>query len=186
MYYLMTKSLWKHIQQLPITDAEKFVYPRPQTNLPVPCPAPSYPIESPITAPVPALTKDWYCQFCSDSFHRWQDRDRHEHTHLPYFFHCPLPHCEWRGNRIHTFKTHWKQKDHRPYYGIYGNLPKRSQIETYDPRQILNKLSSGEITLSEAEDQAIFCVQVRAYELQKPSMWTDPQGRSKKQALRCG
>ena len=157
-------------------DAEKLVYARPQTNLPAPLlrVTPSSPIESSVTTP----TKDCYCQFCSDTFHRWQDRDRHEVTHLPYFFHCPLPHCEWRGNRIHTFKTHWKQKDHLSYHQIYGNSPKRSQLETYDPRTILNRVRSGVISFSEAEDEAIFLVEVKSYELQKPSMRTNPQGRS--------
>ena len=174
--YVSLDDLILPIQQSPITGAEKLVYARAQATLPTP----SSPIEGSITPRFPAPTKDWQCHLCSDSFCRWQDRDRHEQTHLPYFMHCPLPHCEWRGNRTHTFKTHWHKKDHRPYHQIYGNAPKRSQIETYDPRPILNRLRSGRISLSEAEDQAIFSVMVKGYELQKPSMWLNAQGRGKR------
>ena len=152
--------------------------------MPTPWPTPSSPIGSSITPPVATPTKDCDCQFCPDLFHRWQDRDRHEQTHLPHFIHCPLPHCEWRGNRTHTFKTHWMQKNHRPYHKFYRGFPQRSQIETYDPRPILNQLRSGTISQSQAEDQAIDAVQVRAFELQKPSMWKDPWGRSRKRASR--
>ena len=69
------------------------------------------------------------------------------------------------------------QKNHRPYHKFYRGFPERSQIETYDPRTILNRLRSGEISLSQAEDQAIFLVQVKSYELQKPSMREDARGR---------
>lgn len=177
----MIHSPRQPIQQLPITGPEELVDAWPQTNLPTP----SSPIESSITPLVATPTKDWYCHFCLDSFHRWQDRDRHEQTHLPYFFHCPIPHCEWRGNRTHTFKTHWKQKDHRPYHKFYGHSPERRQIETYDPQPILKQLRRGDIPSCEAKDEAVLLVQVKAYELQKLSMWTDPQGRSRKQASRC-
>jgi hypothetical protein len=178
LYYLMIDPPWWPIQQFPITGTDKLAFSSLQTNLPTPL----SPTKSSITPRVATPTKDRYCRFCSVSFYRWQDRDRHELTHLPYFFHCPLPHCEWRGNRLHTFKTHWQQEDHRPYHESYGHSPKRSQIETYDPRPILR---NGDVSFSEAEDQAIFWVQVKAYELQKPGMWADPRGRSRKQALRC-
>ncbi|KAN0138421.1 hypothetical protein V8E53_003884 [Lactarius tabidus] len=164
-------------QQLPITGTEGLVYACPNA-----CPTPSSPVENSVVA---TPTKDWYCHFCLVPFHRWQDRGRHEQAHLPHFLHCPLPHCEWRGNRTHTFKTHWQKKDHRPFHKFYGHFPERSQIETYDPQPILNQFRNGEISFSEAADQAIFVVQVMAYELQKPSMWRHPWGRGRKQASRC-
>ena len=146
---------------------------------------PSTSIQGSITTPV-IKTKEWDCYICSESFHRRQERDRHEKTHLPHFIHCPLPHCTWRGNRTHLFKEHWKQADHRPYHRYYGRAPKGSQIETYDPCAVLSQLRSGAISLSEAEDQAIFLVQVKGYELQQPNMCADPWGRlggrSRKQA----
>jgi len=77
---------------------------------------------------------------------------------------------------------HWQQEDHRPYHQYYSHPPDGSQIETYDPWAILDMLRSGAISLSEAEDKAIVLVQVRAYELQRPNMVTDPWGRTRKQS----
>jgi len=96
--------------------------------------------------------------------------------------HCPLPHCAWRGNRSDLFEKHWQQKDHRVYHEYYGHTPEWSLIETYDPWVILDQVINGTISLREGEAQAIFLIQVKAYELQKTSIWTDPWGRSRKQA----
>ena len=94
--------------------------------------------------------------------------------------HCPLPHCRWRGNRAGLFKKHWQQEDHRSYHEHYGPTPDGKQIETYDPWEVLNQIKSGAVSLSEGQDQAIVLVQVKAYELQKVDVWTDPWGRSRK------
>ncbi len=96
--------------------------------------------------------------------------------------HCPLPDCAWRGNRSDLFGKHWQQEDHRVYHEYYGHTPEWSLIETYDPWVILDQITNGTIFPSEGEAQAIFLVQVKAYELQKTSIWTDPWGRSRKQA----
>jgi hypothetical protein len=125
------------------------------------------------------VNRGWQCSICPESFHRRQEQERHRLTHVPYFLHCPLPHCEWRGNRANLFKRHWQQEDHRSYHEQYGHNPEQSQVETYDPLLILNQLINGAISLSEAEEQAIVLVQVKAYELQKPSMGRDPWGRKR-------
>jgi len=91
--------------------------------------------------------------------------------------HCPLPHCAWRGNRAGLFKRHWQQESHRGYHEYYGHTPKGSQIVTYDPWVILDQIIDGTLSLREGQDQAVVLVQVKAYELQKPSMWMDPWGR---------
>ncbi|KAH9055053.1 hypothetical protein EDB87DRAFT_1580077 [Lactarius vividus] len=130
-----------------------------------------------------AARNRWQCPICLQSFPRRQERDRHELKHIPYFIHCPLPHCAWRGNRTNLFKKHWQQEDHRSYHEYYGRTPERSQIETFDPRLILNQIINGSISLREAEDQTIFLVQVKAYQLQKPSMLMDPWGRNKRQLI---
>jgi hypothetical protein len=41
----------------------------------------------------------------------------------------------------------------------------------------------GAISLFEGEVQAIGLVQVKAFQLQKPSMWRDPWGRKKRRVL---
>lgn len=51
---------------------------------------------------------------------------------------------------------------------------------TYDPSVVLNQIKSGAISLRGGEDQAIVMVQLRAYELQKTNIWTDPWGRVRK------
>ena len=93
--------------------------------------------------------------------------------------HCPLPHCAWRGNRAGSFKKHWQKEDHRSYHELYGRAPGRSQIQTFDPWMILTQIISGAISFREGEEQAIFLVQAKACELNKPGMWMDPWGRNK-------
>ncbi|KAF8265734.1 hypothetical protein EI94DRAFT_279597 [Lactarius quietus] len=157
---------------------EDLVYTQPQPNLP----APSYPIQS-TTTPLTATRNRWQCPICPGSFPRWQERDRHELTHIPYFMHCPLPHCAWRGNRAGSFKKHWQQEDHRCYHGLYGRSPERSQIETFDPWVILNQIANGAISHYEGEVQAIVLVRMKACELQRPCMWMDPWGRNKRHLM---
>lgn len=168
--------------QRPRFRTEDLGYPRPQPSLCSQSSAASIRSSTTPRATTTPKLKYWKCCICLKPFHRWQERDRHEQTHLPYFLHCPVPHCEWRGNRAHLFKTHW-QKDHRPYHQHHGPSPEG--IKTYDPRTILNLLRTGAISRSDAEVQAMVMVQVQACELQKQNMWTDPWGRSGKQASRC-
>ncbi|KAH9069733.1 hypothetical protein EDB83DRAFT_396987 [Lactarius deliciosus] len=155
------------------------------TQLQLDPPAPSSPVHSTITQRANTTENHWQCYICPKSFLRWQERDRHQLTHIPYFVHCPLPHCAWRGNRAGLFKKHWQKEDHRSYHEHYGHTPERSQTETYDPWEILNPMIDGTITPSEGEDQAILLVQVKAYELQKTNVWTDPWGHSRKQVPSC-
>ncbi|KAH8988044.1 hypothetical protein EDB92DRAFT_1817681 [Lactarius akahatsu] len=145
-------------------NTNDLVYIQLQPNLP----PPSYSIQSTITLPITATRTRWQCHICLESFHRRQERDRHELTHVPYFIHCPLPHCAWRGNRADVFKKHWQQEDHCSYHEYYGRTPERGHIETFDPWVILKQIINGAISLREGEDQAIVSVQVKAYELQKP------------------
>ncbi|KAH9054303.1 hypothetical protein EDB87DRAFT_109029 [Lactarius vividus] len=127
---------------------------------------------------------DLACAICPESFPRKQERNRHLLKHVPYFMHCPLPHCAWRGNRAGLFKKHWQQEDHRAYHKHYGHSPRGSQIETYDPWAILEQVINGAISPREGEDQAIFLVQMKGFELQKLNMWMDPGGRNKKRSMR--
>ncbi|KAN0137212.1 hypothetical protein V8E53_004922 [Lactarius tabidus] len=126
---------------------------------------------------IATVNRGWQCSICVEWFARRQERDRHLLAHVPYFLHCPLSHCAWRGNRVDTFKKHWQQEDHHRYHEQYGRTPEQSQIETYDPWPILNQLTNGAISPHEAEEQAIVLVQAKAYELQKPTMGRDPWGR---------
>ena len=158
---------------------ENPVYTQPQPSVPTSI----FPIQSTI-APLVANTRNcWQCPICPGSFRRWQDRDRHKLAHVPYFMHCPLPHCTWRGNRAGLFKKHWQQEDHRSYHQHYGRFPERSQIETFNPWLILDQIVNGAISLRDGEAQAIFWVRVKACELQKPSMWMDPWGRNKRHLM---
>ncbi|KAF8274575.1 hypothetical protein EI94DRAFT_695145 [Lactarius quietus] len=157
-------------------NTEDLFYTQLQPNLP----APSSLIESTIT---PSTSNRWRCPICPSSFSRWQERDRYKLTHVPYFMHCPLPHCAWRGNRAGSFRKHWHQEDHRIFHDHYGSFPDRSQIETFNPWVILDQVVNGAISLREGEDQAIFLVQGKACELRKPSMWMDPWGRNKRHLM---
>ncbi|KAH9083351.1 hypothetical protein EDB83DRAFT_7602 [Lactarius deliciosus] len=161
-------------------NAEDLSYIQLQPN----SPPPSHSIQSTITPPSTSTRIHWQCRICLESFLRRQERDRHELTYIPYFMHCPLPHCAWRGNRANLFKRHWQQEDHRSYHEHYGRTPERGHIETFDPWVILGQIINGAISLREGEDRAIVSVQVKAYELQKPSMWLDPWGRNRRHLMR--
>ena len=137
-----------------------------------------------ITPLVTPTRNRWRCRICPESSPRRQERDRHELSHVPYFMHCPLPHCAWRGNRAGLFKKHWQKEDHRSYYEHYGRTPGQSQIQTFDPWLILNQIISGAISLHDGEVQAIFLVQAKACDLLKPGMWIDPWGRNKTRLMR--
>lgn len=171
-YFCQCLECLENVEQWSDTEGQ------PQANLP----APSSSIHSTVTLRTTTTEKHWPCHICPESSPRWQDRDRHQLTHIPYFIHCPLPHCAWRGNRPDLFKKHWQKEDHRDYHERYGHTPERSQIETYDPWEILNQIINDTISPNEGEAQAILLVQVKAYELQKMDVWTDPWGRPRKQA----
>ncbi|KAH9164220.1 hypothetical protein EDB89DRAFT_2247309 [Lactarius sanguifluus] len=148
---------------------------RGDTQLKLNLPAPSSPIHSTVTQHVTTTENHWQCHICPESFPRWQDRDRHQLTHIPYFVHCPLPHCAWRGYRAGLSMKHWQREDHRGYHERYGHTPERSQIETYGPWEILNQMTNGTVSPSEGA--------VKAYEPQKKDVWMDPWGRSRKKTL---
>ncbi|KAF8265541.1 hypothetical protein EI94DRAFT_318253 [Lactarius quietus] len=157
-------------------NTEDHVSAQPQTN----SPWPTLLIQSSITPPAAATKDQWPCSMCSDLFPRWQDRDRHELTHLPFFLHCPVKDCTWRGNRADMFKKHWQQEDHHSYHTQYGGFPEQSQIETFNPWEILDQIKNGAISFREGEDLAILLVQVKSYELEKLCMMTNPWGRSRR------
>ncbi|KAH8988042.1 hypothetical protein EDB92DRAFT_2104758 [Lactarius akahatsu] len=163
------------------TSTGGFIQPKPNF------PPPSSTIRGTViplgTAMVTRNRNRWQCPICLELFPRRQERDRHELKHVPYFIHCPLPHCAWRGNRTNLFKKHWRQEDHCSYHEYYGRTPGQSQIETFDPWLILNQIIQGAISLREGEDQAIFLVQMKACELHKLSMLMDPWGRNKRHLI---
>lgn len=116
---------------------------------------------------------------CPQSFPREQERNRHELTHIPFFLHCPLPHCRWRGNRAYSFRIHWQKADHLSYHQHYGHAPEGSQIETFKPHVILDLIKDGAISLTDGEVIATDWVKMKGRELQKLHMWTNLWGRKK-------
>ncbi|KAN0134004.1 hypothetical protein V8E53_008222 [Lactarius tabidus] len=167
-FFCQCSASYQTVQQLASTE-----YTQPQPNVF----ATSSLIQSTTTPFITSTRNRWRCPICPGSFSRWQELDRHKLTHVPYFMHCPLPHCAWRGNRAGLFKRHWQQEDHRSYHELYGRSPERSQIETFNPWVILDQIVNGAISLHEGKVQAISLVRVKACELQKLGMWLEPWGR---------
>ena len=156
---------------------EDSVY-QPQPN----DPGPSSAIWRPIVPSLITTNNQWPCSVCPESFPRRQERDRHELAHLPFYLHCPVSGCKWRGNRPGSFKRHWEQKDrgHLSHREQYCRTPGRSQIETFNPKEILDQIKNRAISLTQGQNDAIFMVQVKGYELDKPDMMTHPWGRCRR------
>lgn len=117
---------------------------------------------------------------CDEVFSRWQERDRHELVHLPFHIHCPAPGCAWRGNRQDAFRTHWHREDLRSYHEQFGFTPEQGQIETYNPKEILDKIKDGTIPLLKGQEDAVLLVQIQSYQLEKPDMLTHPWGKNRR------
>lgn len=79
---------------------------------------------------------------------------------------------------------HWQQEDHRIYHERYGSTPEQSQIETFNPREILDQVKSCAVSLREGQEQAVLMVQVKSFELEKLDMWTHPWGRNRRHKIR--
>lgn len=125
------------------------------------------------------------CSLCPEWLSRPQDRDRHELTaHLPYFFHCPVVGCAWRGNRFSEFKKHWQEQEQDQSHNIYreqhGDTPEQSLIETFDPQDILDRIKNGTISLMQGQEEAVLMVQVKSFELEKLGMMMEPWGQNRR------
>lgn len=114
---------------------------------------------------------------CQDFCSCRQDLDRHELVHIPFYIHCPAPGCAWHGNRPSEFWKHWEQKGHRSYYNY---TPGQSEIETYNPKLILDQIRKGTISLPKGQEDAVLLVQIKSYELGKPDMLTHPWGKNRR------
>jgi hypothetical protein len=137
-------------------------------------------ITTPPVATTPGDPKQ--CPVCELKLSRWQDCDRHISTHLPHWIHCPLPHCDWRGNRIKSINLHWKRQDHLKYHESYGRTPRRYQFEIFDPQPLVNLIKAGIISASDAASLALIIVDTKATQLQKLSMSEKPWGYKLKSA----
>jgi hypothetical protein len=150
-----------------------YLLPAPsQPDLPI------FPSQTNITtSPVTATPGDpKQCPVCELKLSRWQDCKRHILYHLPHWIHCPLPHCDWRGNRIKSINMHWKRQDHLKYHESYGHALRQKQFEIFDPQPLVNQIQAGTISARDAASQALIIVDVKAYQLQKLSMSEKPWG----------
>lgn len=135
---------------------------------------------SPATTTTTTTTRmPWQCLACLATFSRWQERDRHLVSHLPHWIHCPLPHCPWRGNRLHLFKRHWKS--HPEHHESYGRIPRREQFEIFNRGEFLTRISAGAIPVHAAAFHAVQLVLQKADQLQKPSLSMNVWGYKLKQ-----
>lgn len=155
-------------------DTENPVSTRSQPNLPS-SPSPIYDI---ITRLVTTM-KRWGFSIYPNSIPHLRERGGYLLRHVPYFIHCPVPHCPWRGKRADLFNRHWQQEDHRGYHVYYGRTPKRSQIETYNPWIILNPIKDGVISIREGGILANCLVLWKSFALQKTNVWRMREAASK-------
>ena len=56
----------------------------------------------------------------------------------------------------------------------------QSQIETYSPKEILDQIKNGAISLPKGQEDAVLLVQIKSYELEKPDMLAHPWGRNRR------
>ena len=108
----------------------------------------------------------WQC--CDREYKSKQDLDRHHHTHLPYWIHCPSLDCPWRGDRPDVFKEHWVVK-----HNYEGPVPVQKEYETYKPMDVLRRIRQGGLNFDEATKYACILVEEKAREIGKQDVWGD-------------
>jgi len=130
------------------------------------------PDQNPVAEAVPAPTQSFVCSGCERGFRRWQDRDRHIRTHLPYSHHCPFPRCPWRCDRPENLTRHWNNT-----HSEYGPAPPRQQCQIYYTKGLITAILDGALTVEEAAEIALSVVGIKAIELDKGNGWENGWGR---------
>jgi len=130
----------------------------------------TWPDQNPVAQAAPAPTHPFVCPRCDRAFRRWQDRDRHIRTHLPYSYYCPFPRCAWRNDRPENLATHWNN-----IHSHYGPAPPPQQI--YDSKELITAILDGVLTVEEAAEIALLVVAIKAVELDKGDGWENGWGR---------
>ncbi|KAI9452219.1 hypothetical protein BJY52DRAFT_946770 [Lactarius psammicola] len=128
-----------------------------------------------VTSPGATSSSSGYiCQSptCLTRFRRWQDRDRHLLSHLPHRIHCPLLDCQWRGNRVNVFVKHWETN----HSGQPGGTPGPSEFIVYDTKVFVNLINNGIISVDVAGKCALDLVHMKANQLRKLSLSSNPWG----------
>jgi len=126
----------------------------------------------PVAQAAPAPTQLVVCPPCGRGFGRWQERDRHVRTHLPYTYYCPFPRCPWRGDRPENVSTHWYNM-----HSEYGPAPSRQQCQIHNPNGLITAILDGALTVEEAAEIALSVVAIRAMEFDKGDVWENGWGR---------
>jgi hypothetical protein len=117
----------------------------------------------------------WPCPLCRESFRRWQDRNRHIQSHLPYWIGCSYDACSWRGYRIDIFRKHWHNE-----HQSTNQVPDESGSKLYDPMPLVDDIVRGSVSIEDAENWAIERIKKIAAVLDKQALLTDPCGRKEK------
>lgn len=84
-----------------------------------------------------------------------------------------------------AWKSPWRVQEalgerHRSYREQHGPTPEQSLIEIFNPKEILDQIKSGAISLKDGQDEAIFMVRRKSRELGKPDMMKHPWGRTRR------
>ena len=111
------------------------------------------------------------CPVCHKSFRRWQDRNRHLQSHLPYWIGCSFDSCSWRGYRIDIFKKHW-YREHQPT----SRPPDENGSKLYDPVPLVDRIVEGSVLIEDAENWAVERIKKIAVVLEKEVLLADPWG----------
>jgi len=125
-----------------------------------------------VAQPVPAPPQPFMCPGCERGFRRWQDRDRHICTHLPYSYFCPFPHCPWRSGRPENVTRHWND-----IHSEYGPVPSRQQMQIYYSKGLVAAIVDGALTVDDAAELALSVVAIKTVELDKGDVWQNGWGR---------
>jgi len=130
------------------------------------------PSQNPVAQAAPAPTQLFVCPPCGRGFGRWQDRDRHVRTHLPYTYYCPFPRCPWRGDRPENVLRHWDNM-----HSEYQPAPSWQQCQIYHSNGLVTAILDGALTVEEAAEVALSVVAIRAMETDKGDVWENGWGR---------
>jgi len=113
------------------------------------------------------------CPFseCQRKCGRPQELGRHILQHLPHWIYCPQSGCNWTGYRVDVLRAHLEKRHGE------APLPRRKMFIIYNAKGIVKRVLKKEITIVQAEHEALSSFQYKAVQLGVLDVWQQSSSR---------